>query len=53
MLNIFGLYGYDKNLVYLVGSITMSLGLMTLGARVLETIGKKVIILDFQKGFCS
>ena len=40
LLNTFQLYGYNQNTVYLIGSITMALGLMTLGGRVLETIGK-------------
>lgn len=30
----------------------MPLGLLLLGSKVLETIGKKVIVLDFPKGFC-
>eukprot|EP00347_Sterkiella_histriomuscorum_P021182 403334934 len=53
LLSTFKIFGYDQEIVYLIGSITMALGLMTLGGRVLETIGKKVIQLDYQKGFCS
>ncbi|CDW80703.1 phosphate permease [Stylonychia lemnae] len=53
LLNTFKFYGYDQSYIYLLGAITISLGLMTFGSRVLETLGKKVIILDYQKGFCS
>lgn len=38
--------------VYLMGSIAMCFGLLMLGHRVLELVGKQVIILDYQKGFC-
>jgi phosphate/sulfate permease len=47
------IYGISINYGYLLGAITMSVGLLTFGARVLETVGKKVIILDYQKGFCA
>lgn len=35
-----------------MGSIAMSLGLLIFGYRVLETLGKRVIVLDYPKGFC-
>ena len=35
-----------------MGAVAMALGLLLFGRRVLETIGKKVITLDFPKGFC-
>jgi phosphate/sulfate permease len=35
-----------------MGAVSMALGLLLFGRRVLETIGKKVITLDFPKGFC-
>jgi PiT family inorganic phosphate transporter len=38
---------------YWVGSIGIALGLMTLGYKVMETVGKKVIKLNFVKGFCA
>lgn len=46
------MYDISVNYAYLLGGIGMSLGLLIFGGRVLETVGKKVIILDFQKGFC-
>ena len=38
---------------YLLGSFGISLGLLTLGQRVMETVGKKVVKLDFAMGFCA
>lgn len=38
---------------YWIGSIGITLGLMTLGYKVMETVGKKVIKLNFVKGFCA
>ena len=35
-----------------MGAVAMALGLLLFGRHVLETIGKKVITLDFPKGFC-
>lgn len=44
---------YNKNTTwaYWLGGIGISIGLMTLGYKVMETVGKKVIKLDFYKGF--
>lgn len=36
----------------MMGSFSIALGLLLLGRRVLETLGKKVIILDYPKGYC-
>lgn len=47
------LYEIPINQGYLLGSIALSVGLLAYGGRVLETVGKKVIILDYQKGFCA
>jgi phosphate/sulfate permease len=43
----------DKNSswAYWLGGIGISLGLCTLGYKVMETVGKNVIKLDFYKGF--
>lgn len=43
----------DKNekFAYWLGGIGISLGLVTLGYRVMETVGKNVIKLDFYKGY--
>ena len=38
---------------YLIGSAGISLGLLILGYKVMETVGKKVIKLDFAKGFSA
>jgi phosphate/sulfate permease len=35
-----------------MGSVAMALGLLICGHRVLHTIGKKVMVLDYPKGFC-
>ena len=42
----------QSKLGYWIGSIGISLGLLTLGYKVMETVGKKVIKLNFVKGFC-
>lgn len=36
-----------------MGSFSMALGLLIFGYKVLITLGKKVIILDYPKGFCT
>ncbi len=43
----------DKNSTwaYWLGGFGISLGLLTLGYKVMETVGKNVIKLDFYKGF--
>ena len=38
---------------YWVGSLGIAAGLLTLGYKVMETVGKKVIKLNFVKGFCA
>lgn len=38
---------------YLLGSVGISLGLLLLGFKVMETVGKKVVKLDFAKGFTA
>ena len=52
MLNVFKIYDAQLEYAYLMGSISMSLGLFILGHKVLETVGKKVVIMDYYKGFC-
>ena len=47
-LNITGL---NKSWAYWMGGIGISLGLLTLGYKVMETVGKNVIKLDFYKGY--
>ena len=43
----------SSNIAYLVGSVGIALGLLVLGYKVMETIGKKVVKLDFAKGFAA
>mmetsp|Transcript_43123 Transcript_43123/g.31112 ORF Transcript_43123/g.31112 Transcript_43123/m.31112 type:complete len:123 (+) Transcript_43123:947-1315(+) len=43
----------NDNIAYTVGSIGIALGLLTLGYKVMETVGKKVIALDFFSGYCA
>ena len=38
---------------YWVGSLGIAAGLLTLGYMVMETVGKKVLKLNFVKGFCA
>ena len=38
---------------YLLGSVGISLGLLILGFKVMETVGKKVVKLDYAKGFTA
>lgn len=37
----------------MVGSVGIALGLLLMGYKVMETVGKKVIKLDFAKGFSA
>jgi phosphate/sulfate permease len=41
----------NTKFAYWLGGIGISLGLLTLGYKVMETVGKNVIKLDFYKGF--
>lgn len=43
--------GKDTSFAYWLGGIGIAIGLLTLGYKVMETVGKKVIKLDFYKGF--
>lgn len=43
--------GVNKTFAYYLGGAGISLGLLTLGYKVMETVGKDVIKLDFYKGF--
>lgn len=38
---------------YVIGSVGISLGLLILGKKVMKTVGKSVIKLDFAKGFTA
>jgi len=41
----------EASLAYWLGGIGIAVGLVTLGYKVMETVGKKVIKLDYYKGF--
>jgi PiT family inorganic phosphate transporter len=42
----------ESSWAYYLGGAGISLGLLILGYKVMETVGKDVIKLDFQKGYC-
>ena len=41
------------NIAFGIGSVGIALGLLILGYKVMETVGKKVVKLDFAKGFSA
>ena len=53
LIVIFDNAGTNVKYAYLIGSIGIALGLLLMGHRVMETLGKKVIKLDFAKGFSA
>jgi phosphate/sulfate permease len=52
LLVVLGDEGIETSWAYYLGGAGISLGLLILGYKVMETVGKNVIILDFQKGYC-
>ena len=52
LLNVFELYLQNVDYAFFLGAMGMSLGLFLFGHRVLEMVGKKIQVLDFQKSFC-
>lgn len=46
-----GIKDLKTEFAYWLGGIGIAVGLLTLGYKVMETVGKKVIKLDFYKGF--
>ena len=52
LLVVLGDEGIEDSWAYYLGGAGISLGLLTLGYKVMETVGKNVIKLDFQKGYC-
>ena len=44
---------HSTTFAYLIGSAGISLGLLLLGYKVMETVGKKVVKLDYAKGFAA
>lgn len=43
----------NTEFAYMIGSIGIALGLLLLGFKVMETVGKKVVKLDYAKGFTA
>jgi phosphate/sulfate permease len=44
---------YPNSYSFFVGAIGISIGLMIYGHKVIECIGKKIIVLDFYKGYSA
>lgn len=44
---------FDLKYAYIIGSVGIALGLLCLGYRVMDTMGNKMVKLDFAKGFSA
>lgn len=53
LLTVFRSHSIKENKAYLIGSLGIAVGLLIVGYKVMETVGKKVIKLDFAKGFSA
>lgn len=53
LLIVFSIHDVKDNYGYLIGSLGIAAGLLCLGHIVMETVGKKVVKLDFPKGFSA
>lgn len=53
LLQVLSITGNNPNWAYLTGSVGIACGLLLLGWKVMETVGKKVVVLDFPKGFSA
>lgn len=53
LLVVMRLDGHPDYWSYFLGGAGISLGLLIFGVRVMETVGKDLVVLDFMKGFCS
>jgi PiT family inorganic phosphate transporter len=45
--------GIEGKFPYAIGSAGIAIGLLLLGKKVMETVGKKLTQLDFAKGYCA
>jgi phosphate/sulfate permease len=45
--------GQPSYVTFLIGATGIALGLLISGKKVMETLGKKLVVLDFQKGFSA
>jgi len=53
LLVVLELEGDSIKFAYFIGSVGIAFGLLLLGYRVMETVGKQVVKLDFPKGFSA
>jgi phosphate/sulfate permease len=53
LLIVFEIHYMKSKYAFFLGSAGIAVGLLLLGHRVIETVGKKVIKLDFPKGFSA
>ena len=52
-LTVMTVIGGHIKIAYGLGSFGIALGLLLLGYKVMETVGKKVVKLDYAKGFAA
>jgi len=45
--------GQDDYLSFFIGALGIAFGLFFMGEKVMQTVGKDIVILDFMKGFCA
>lgn len=53
LIVVAGAYDRNERVPYYLGATGISIGLICLGYKVMETVGKKVVKLDYPKGFCA
>lgn len=53
LLILMNLKGEPTYYSFLIGSAGIALGLLIMGVKVMKTVGKDIVVLDFMKGFCS
>lgn len=53
LIVVSGVYERNERVPYYLGATGISIGLIVLGYKVMETVGKKVVKLDFVKGYCA
>ena len=52
LINIFNLYEIKQTTAYYIGAGGIVVGLIILGYKTMETVGKKVIPLNYLRAFC-
>ena len=53
LLTVMTVEGNNSSAAYLIGSAGIAFGLLVLGYKVMETVGKNVVKLDFARGFTA